>query len=82
MEWRLTPTKDSLIVMKFVKARFIQDGPPIHVIGLLRGIMFRDIPAGENFSMARTFQNKFVTQLQTLGLQVGFTQELRTGGLY
>lgn len=36
-----------------------QDGPPTHVIGLLPGLLVRDLSATEIPSMVRTFKNEF-----------------------
>lgn len=60
MEWRLTPTQDSRTVAKFISYRFMQDGPPTHEMGLLLGVMFRDIPFSKGPNMVKTFINEFV----------------------
>lgn len=49
-----------MIVAKFIKSGFVQDRPPTHVTGLLQGAIFRDVPVGKGFNMAKIFRNEFV----------------------
>lgn len=52
-------------------------------MGLLPGVMFRDIPVGKGFNMAKTLRNEFVhNQCNYPGPQLGSMQDIGIGGLF
>ena len=60
MAWQLTRSTDSVHVGILTAQGYSQSGPLRLVIGLYPGLFSKDIPAGENPTMALTFLNQFV----------------------
>jgi len=60
MEWHLIRSMDSVHMGILTAQEYNRSGPPRPVIDLYPSFIGKDIPVGENPSMARTFLNQFV----------------------
>ena len=61
MNWQVTWTTDSVHVgiLTAFSHGYAKAGPLRCILGLHRGNVLQDIPAGENPAMAQTFGNQF-----------------------